>query len=138
LAEAPIKQSLAVTGSVNQHGQVQAIGGVNEKIEGFFELCKARGLNGDQGVLIPVANVKNLMLGQEVIEAVTEKRFSIYPIENIEQGIGVLTGIPAGKMDEEGNYPEGTINQLVVARLEQMAETLREYSGPKSNEKSED
>jgi len=138
LAEAPIKQSLAVTGSVNQHGQVQAIGGVNEKIEGFFELCKARGLNGDQGVLIPVANVKNLMLGQEVIEAVTEKRFSIYPIENIEQGIEVLTGIPAGKMDKEGNYPEGTINQLVVARLEKMAETMRDYSGPRSNEQGED
>jgi predicted ATP-dependent protease len=138
LAEAPIKQSLAVTGSVNQHGQVQAIGGVNEKIEGFFELCKARGLNSDQGVLIPVANVKNLMLRQDVIEAVIEKKFSIYPIENIEQGIEVLTGIPAGKMDEEGNYPEGTINQRVVAKLEQMAETQREYSGPKSNEQGED
>ena len=138
LAEAPIKQSLAVTGSVNQHGQVQAIGGVNEKIEGFFEVCKARGLNSDQGVLIPVANVKNLMLRQDVIEAVIEKKFSIYPIENIEQGIEVLTGIPAGKMDEEGNYPKGTINQRVVAKLEQMAETQREYSGPKSNEQGED
>jgi lon-related putative ATP-dependent protease len=122
IAEVPIKQSLAITGSVNQHGQVQAIGGVNEKIEGFFDLCKARGLSGDQGVLIPVSNIKHLMLRQDVIDAVEAGEFHIYPIETINQGIEVLTGMPAGERDETGNYPEGTLNHLVEARLTEMAE----------------
>jgi lon-related putative ATP-dependent protease len=122
IAEVPIKQSLAVTGSVNQRGQVQAIGGVNEKIEGFFDLCKARGLTGDQGVLIPVSNIKHLMLRQDVIHAVEAGNFHIYPIETINQGIEMLTGMPAGKRDETGNYPEGTLNYLVEARLTEMAE----------------
>jgi predicted ATP-dependent protease len=129
LSETPIKQSLAVTGSVNQHGQVQAIGGVNEKIEGFFDICSARGLTGEQGVLIPIANVKNLMVRQDVVEAVMEGKFHIYPIETIEQGIEVLTGVPAGVMDEEGSYPEGTINQLVSSQLASMAETRRKFFG---------
>jgi lon-related putative ATP-dependent protease len=122
IAEVPIKQSLAVTGSVNQRGQVQAIGGVNEKIEGFFDLCKARGLTGDQGVLIPVSNIKHLMLRQDVIHAVEAGNFHIYPIETINQGIEMLTGMPAGKRDETGNYPEGTLNYLVEVRLTEMAE----------------
>jgi predicted ATP-dependent protease len=130
LSRVPIRQSLAVTGSVNQHGQVQAIGGVNEKIEGFFEICRARGLTGDQGVLIPSANVKHLMLGQDVIDAVAQGKFQIYPIDRIEQGIEVLTGVAAGEKDEEGHYPEGTINHKVVARLEEMAETQREFNRP--------
>lgn len=138
LSEIPIKQSLAVTGSVNQHGQVQAIGGVNEKIEGFFEICQERGLTGDQGVLIPKANVKNLMLRQDVIDAVSDKMFNIYPIETIEQGIEVLTGIPAGEMDEEGSYPEDSINHRVIARLEEMAETQREFSNPPEEENEEE
>lgn len=137
LAEAPIRQSLAVTGSVNQHGQVQAIGGVNEKIEGFFEICQARGLTGDQGVLIPKANVKHLMLNQDVIDAVAEGKFHVYPIETIAQGIEVLTGIEAGEKDKEGRYPEGSINQMVVTRLEEMAETQRAFNRP-PEEKEQD
>lgn len=122
LANIPIKQSLAVTGSVNQHGQVQAIGGVNEKIEGFFDICKARGLTGQQGVLIPASNVKHLMLRQDVIEAVTENKFNIYPIETINQGIEILTGILAGERNSEGNFPDNTINQKVESRLLALAE----------------
>jgi lon-related putative ATP-dependent protease len=122
IAQVPIKQSLAVTGSVNQHGQVQAIGGVNDKIEGFFDICKARGLTGKQGVLIPASNVKHLMLRQDVIEAVDAGRFHIYPIEWVDQGMQILTGMPAGERDEAGNYPEGSINYRVEARLADLAE----------------
>ncbi len=136
LADAPINQSFAVTGSVNQYGEVQAIGGVNEKIEGFFDVCKDRGLTGKQGVLIPMANVKNLMLSKEVVTAVSEDQFHIYPIRNINQGIEVVTGVPAGAPDKEGKYPEGTINQLVIAKIEKMAETQRAYS--QSQEEEED
>jgi lon-related putative ATP-dependent protease len=128
IAEVPVRQSYAVTGSVNQHGQVQAIGGVNEKIEGFFDICKARGLTGDQGVLIPVSNVKNLILRQDVIDAVEAGRFQIYPIENVDQGIEVLTGMPAGEPDEEGSYPADTINGRVQARLEELAKKREEYN----------
>ncbi|HSM56355.1 MAG TPA: ATP-binding protein [Candidatus Sulfomarinibacteraceae bacterium] len=130
LAEAPIKQAFAVTGSVNQHGEVQAIGGVNEKVEGFFDICQERGLTGEQGVLIPDANVKNLMLRQDVRDAVADGKFHIYPVENIDQGIELLTGIPAGEPDEDGNYPEGTINYRIVQRLDAMAEKLRKFSAP--------
>jgi lon-related putative ATP-dependent protease len=122
VAQVPIKQSLAVTGSVNQQGQVQAIGGVNDKIEGFFDICKARGLTGEQGVLIPTSNVKHLMLRQDVIEAVDAGRFHIYPIEWVDQGMEILTGMPAGERDEAGNYPEGSINYRVEARLADLAE----------------
>ena len=118
IAQTPIKQSLAVTGSVNQQGQVQAIGGVNEKIEGFFNICKSRGLTGDQGVLIPASNVKNLMLQQDVVDAIAQRTFNIYAVETIDQGIEILTGVPAGKQDQEGHYPPGTINYLVQTRLE--------------------
>jgi lon-related putative ATP-dependent protease len=107
IAEVPIKQSMAVTGSVNQHGQVQAIGGVNEKIEGFFDVCKARGLTGEQGVLIPVSNVKHLMLRQDVVKAVDAGQFHIYPVEMVDQGIEILTGVPAGERDEEGELSGG-------------------------------
>lgn len=130
LAEAPLKQSLAVTGSVNQHGQVQAIGGVNEKIEGFFDLCRARGLTGTQGVLIPASNVKHLMLRQDVVEAVAAGKFQIYPVETIDQGIEILTGLPAGERDEAGNYPEGSLNQRVEARLAALAGKWRAFSAP--------
>ncbi len=122
LAEAPLKQSLAVTGSVNQHGQVQAIGGVNEKIEGFFDICRARGLTGDQGVLIPTANVKHLMLRPDVLAAVEAGQFHIYAVETIDQGLEILTGLPAGERDEAGNFPPGSVNQRVEARLAAMAE----------------
>ena len=128
IAQVPIKQSLAVTGSVNQHGQIQAIGGVNEKIEGFFDVCKARGLTGEQGVLIPASNVNHLMLRQDVVEAVAEGRFCIYPVETVDQGIEILTGLPVGEPDEEGNYPEGTVNGLVQAQLVKMAEQRATFS----------
>jgi lon-related putative ATP-dependent protease len=127
LAEVPIRQSMAVTGSVNQRGQVQAIGGVNQKIEGFFDICKARGLTGDQGVLIPVSNVKNLMLRHDVIDAVEEGRFHIYPVETVDEGIEILTGVPAGERGPDGNYPEGTINYEVEERLGELAEKRSEF-----------
>jgi lon-related putative ATP-dependent protease len=122
IAQTPIKQSFAVTGSVNQFGQVQPIGGVNEKIEGFFDLCKARGLTGEQGVLIPSANVKHLMLRQDVVEAVAAKQFHIYPVETIDQGIEILTGIPAGEPNAKGLFPKGTVNRMVADRLAELAE----------------
>src|SRR3989337_2416621 len=115
LAEARIRQRFAVTGSVNQQGQVQAIGGVNEKIEGFFDLCKARGLTGEQGALIPAPNVKNSNLDTHWGEAVASGKFHVYPIETIDQGIEILTGIPAGERDTSGQFPEGSVNRRVEA-----------------------
>ncbi|MFN2136495.1 MAG: Lon protease family protein [Candidatus Promineifilaceae bacterium] len=126
IAEVPIKQSFAVTGSVNQYGMVQAIGGVNEKIEGFFDTCRARGLTGEQGVLIPAANVQHLMLRQDVVEAVKAGQFHIHAVATIDEGIEILTGIPAGEADEDGNYPEDSINYLVLQRFEELAEKERE------------
>jgi lon-related putative ATP-dependent protease len=131
IARVPIRQSYAVTGAINQHGQVQAIGGVNEKIEGFFDICKARGLTGDQGVLIPHANIKHLMLRKDVIEAVRAGQFVIYPVEHIDQGIELLTGIPAGEPDDEGIYPADTINGRVQTRLNELAEKSAELDKKK-------
>jgi lon-related putative ATP-dependent protease len=128
IAEVPLKQSLAVTGSVNQHGQVQAIGGVNEKIEGFFDVCKARGLTGDQGVLIPASNIKHLMLRSDVVEAVENGQFAVYPVQTVDQGIELLTGMPAGEPDESSRYPEDTLNGLVQRRLRELAEKRRNYA----------
>lgn len=122
IAEIPIKQSLAVTGSVNQHGEVQPIGGVNEKIEGFFDLCAARGLSGDQGVLIPAANVQHLMLRDDVVAAVAAEKFHIYAVTTIDEGLELLTGLPAGERDEAGAFPEGSVNYLVGERLKAMTE----------------
>jgi predicted ATP-dependent protease len=127
IAEVPIRQSLAVTGSVNQHGVVQAIGGVNEKIEGFFDVCQARGLTGEQGVLIPASNVQHLMLRQDVVEAVEAGQFHVYPVETVDQGIEILTGLPAGESDEEGEYPEGSVNELVQQRLAELAERRQAF-----------
>lgn len=126
IAQVPIKQSLAVTGSVSQLGQVQAIGGVNEKIEGFFDLCNARGLTGEQGVLIPAANVKHLMLRHDVVEAVAAGKFRIYPVETIDEGIELLTGMAAGVASERGAYPKGTVNRLVYDRLAKLATKRRD------------
>jgi predicted ATP-dependent protease len=122
IARLPLAQSFAVTGSVNQYGEVQAIGGVNEKIEGFFDLCKARGLTGGQGVLIPAANVKHLMLRHDVVDAVAAEQFAVYPIATVDEGIELLTGVPAGEPDDEGVYPDGPVNRLVADRLAEMAE----------------
>ena len=117
LSGIPINQSIAVTGSVNQKGEIQPIGGVTEKIEGFFNVCKIRGLNGNHGVMIPAQNIKNLNLSDEVIEAVKEGKFHIYAITNIDEGIEILTDVPAGKADKNGNYPAGSINYLVYEKL---------------------
>ncbi len=127
LSGKPIKQYLAVTGSVNQKGEVQAIGGVNEKIEGFYEVCKARGLTGRQGVVIPASNVENLMLKEEVVEAIKAGRFHIYPVRTIDEGIEILTGVRAGERRPDGTYEEGAINHLVQERLREMAERIKEY-----------
>ncbi len=121
LSELPLRQDLAITGSVNQKGEVQAIGGVNEKIEGFFDICKARGLTGKQGVMIPKANVVHLMLRDDVVAAAANAEFHIYPIAHIGQGIELLTGVPAGARDEEGAYPEGSVFGKVEARLKAFA-----------------
>jgi lon-related putative ATP-dependent protease len=130
LSSAPIKQGLAVTGSVNQKGEVQAIGGVNEKVEGFFEVCKARGFTKQQGVLIPKSNVKNLMLKEEVVNAVQKGMFHIYPVKNIDEGIEILTGRKAGKRQPDGTFEEETINHLVEQKLNRMAEKIKEFAEP--------
>ena len=130
LAEVPIRQSLAVTGSVNQFGQVQAIGGVNEKIEGYFDLCKSNGLNGGNGVLIPASNATHLMLRDDVIEAAAAGRFHIYTVKTIDQGIELLTGTPAGKRRRNGSFPAGTINRMVDDRLIALAEARRSFATP--------
>jgi predicted ATP-dependent protease len=126
----PVKQNIAVTGSVNQKGEVQAIGGVNEKIEGFFEICKIKGLNRKQGVMIPESNVQNLMLKEEIVEAVKTGKFHIYLAKTIDEGIEVLTGIKAGKKQNDGTFPKDTINYLVDKKLRTMAEKLREFQTP--------
>jgi len=127
LSGVPVKQNIAVTGSVNQNGEIQPIGGVNQKIEGFFKTCKAKGLTGDQGVLIPALNIKNLMLHKEVIEAVRKGQFHIYSAKNINEGIEILTGIPSGRRRKNGTYTKGTVNYLVDKKLREMAERLKGY-----------
>ena len=121
LAEAPIRQSFAVTGSVDQRGQIQAIGGVNEKIEGFFDACRMTGFTGRQGVIIPAGNIVNLMLRQDIVAAAREGSFSIYPVDTVDQGLELLTGIPAGQPDDKGHYPAGTLNHRIAARLDAFA-----------------
>ena len=121
LSGIPINQAIAVTGSVNQKGQIQPIGGVNEKIEGYFQVCKVRGLDGSHGVMIPVQNIDNLQLSDEIIDAVKNKKFHIYAVSTIEEGIEVLTGVPAGKKDKDGHFPAGTINRLVYEKLRKYA-----------------
>jgi len=133
LAEVPIKQGIAVTGSVNQHGMIQPIGGVNFKIEGFYAVCKSKGLTGQQGVMIPKANERHLMLSDEVVEAVAAGRFTIWSVETIEEGIEILTGMRAGERTKRGGYPPKTIFNLVDKRLSDMAEQIRQQDrkGPK-------
>ncbi len=121
LSETPITQTLAVTGSVNQFGEVQVVGGVNEKIEGFYDICAARGLTGEQGVMIPAGNVRNLMLRRDIVGAAEQGLFHIYPVQTIEEGIELLTGVPAGEPNDEGHYPEGTIYNLVARRIKDLA-----------------
>ncbi len=127
LSGVPIRQGLAVTGSVNQNGEVQAIGGVNEKIEGFFDLCKARRLTGEHGVLIPASNINHLMLRPDVVEAANAGKFRVIPVKTIDQGIEILTGRNAGRRNRSGAFPEGSINALVEAQLHKFAETRRRF-----------
>jgi lon-related putative ATP-dependent protease len=127
LSDMPIRQDLAVTGSVNQQGDVQPIGGVNQKIEGFYDVCKLKGLTGSQGVLIPSENVEDLMLREEVVKAVAEGRFHLYPVENISQGIEILTGERAGKRSTTGKFDAGSVFAKIDARLHEMARTMQKF-----------
>ena len=124
LSNVPINQSIAVTGSVNQKGEIQPIGGVNDKIEGFYNVCKTKGLNGEHGVIIPIQNVMNLSLSDEIIESVKNKQFHIYAISTIEEGIEILTGVPAGRKDTSGNFPAGTINYLAYEKLKKYSKSV--------------
>ena len=133
LSGVPISQSFAVTGSMDQNGDVQPIGGVNEKVEGFFDLCKVRGLDGSHGVIIPKRNLKHLMLKREVVDAVAAGKFSIHAIDRMEEGLEILTGMSAGEPDAEGNYPEGTINHLVMNRLAEIEKALKPEKSDKGN-----
>ncbi|NWG02271.1 MAG: AAA family ATPase [Syntrophaceae bacterium] len=127
LSNLPLRQDIAVTGSVNQKGEIQPIGGVNEKIEGFFDVCKSKGLTGKQGVMIPHLNVDDLMLRKDVVEAVKEGKFHIYPVQTIDQGIEILTGVEAGKKLENGRFKEGTVNDLVDKKLRELGTKIKEY-----------
>ena len=137
IAEVPLRQGLAVTGSVNQHGAVQAIGGVNEKIEGFFDLCAERGLTGDQGVLIPATNVKHLMVHRRVVDAVRRGEFHIYPITTIDQGIEILSGTTAGERGPDGAFPEASFNRRVEQRLLALAELRQAFGRPSKSDGDE-
>lgn len=137
LGRLPLNQAISVTGSVNQRGEVQPIGGVNEKIEGFFDICRARGLTGEQGVIIPASNAPNLMLNEDVVRAVADGLFHIWPVETIDDGIELLTGMPAGRPDEKGDYPEGTVHHAVKKRLLEMALELKSFGDRDGEEKEE-
>jgi predicted ATP-dependent protease len=127
LAEAPVRQGRGITGSVNQHGQVQPIGGVNEKIEGFFDVCQGAGLTGEEGVLIPAANVKHLMLRHDVVEAAEKGLFHIWPVETVDQAIELLTGVSAGERGLDGRFPEGSVNRRADDRLADFAKKARAF-----------
>jgi len=135
LAGVPIKQSIGVTGSINQKGEIQAIGGVNEKIEGFFDVCEKRGLTGEQGVMIPDSNVKDLMLREDVVTAVKEGKFRIWSVATVDQGLEILTGVAAGKRDEKNRYPEGSVNAMVNDRLLELVMGLKEFGNDKEERK---
>ena len=138
LAEIPLRQDLAVTGSVNQHGVIQPIGGVTRKVEGFFETCKVKNLTGTQGVLIPASNREHLMLSSEVVAAVEAGQFHVYTMENLDDGLELLTGMPTGEPDETGQHPEGTVHGAVQRRLSHFAETLKEFMGSHGEDEAEE
>jgi lon-related putative ATP-dependent protease len=137
ISELPLRQDIAVTGSVNQKGEIQPIGGVNEKIEGFFDVCKAKGLTGKQGVMIPHLNVDDLMLRKDVVEAVKEGKFRICPVKTVDQGIEILTGVEAGERLEDGRYKEGTVNSLVDKKLRELGKKIKEFEGGGEEAKEE-
>ena len=134
----PVRQDLAVTGSVNQRGEVQAIGGANEKIEGFFDVCKAKGFTGTQGVVIPASNIKHLMLRDEVVDAVQKGKFHIYAVATIDEGIALLTGKEAGEKMEDGFYPEGTVNWAVQQKIWELAAKVRAFSSNMEEEEDKE
>lgn len=137
LAEIPLRQDIAVTGSVSQKGEIQPIGGVNEKIEGFFDVCKANVLTGTQGVIIPERNVQELMLRNDVVQAVQEGKFHVYTMKRVEDGIEILTGMPAGERGPDGEYPEGTVNYAADKKLDEMSEKMREFAEKSKGEEEE-
>ncbi len=130
LAQAPIRQDLAITGSVNQQGRAQAIGGVNEKVEGFFDICKRRGLTGDQGVIIPASNVEHMMLREDIVEAVSQGKFCIYAVRTVDEAMHLLTGVEPGEPNTKGDYPDGTLNARVAATLAEFARRVRQFHQP--------
>jgi predicted ATP-dependent protease len=134
LADLPLRQDIAVTGSVNQRGEVQPIGGVNQKIEGFFQTCSTQGLTGTQGVMIPSRNLRNLMLRDDVVEAVRKGQFHVYAVDSVERGMEVLSGVPMGRKRKDGTYPPQSVNGRVVAQLRDMAGKLKAFQGPRSGE----
>jgi predicted ATP-dependent protease len=138
ISEIPMRQDIAITGSVNQHGQIQAVGGINEKIEGFFKTCKVKGISGSQGVIIPKGNVPNLMLDDEVIKSVADGKFHIWPISTAEEGLAIFTGREPGEIDEDGNYPEGSFNHKANERLTKFAEVVRAATSDTSKSTNED
>jgi len=127
LSKLPLRQDIAVTGSINQKGEIQPIGAVNEKIEGFFDVCRAKGLTGTQGVIIPCQNIQNLMLRRDVVEAVAQGRFHIYPVKSVDEGIEILTGVEAGKLQQDGTFEEGTVNFLVDQEMQRLAASWKSY-----------
>jgi lon-related putative ATP-dependent protease len=135
IGEIPLAQGIAVTGSVSQKGEIQPIGGVNYKIKGFFDICKAKGLNGEQGVMIPEKNIRNLMLDIEVVDAVAEGKFHIWPVKTVEEGLKILTGMDAGALQADGTYPEGTVYRKVDDRLKEISEIVRKFAKEAENEK---
>jgi len=138
LSELPLRQDIAVTGSVNQRGKIQPIGGVNQKIEGFYDVCRARGLTGSQGVMIPHQNVEDLMLRKDVVRAIQEKKFHIYPVKTIDQGIEILVGAKAGERKKDGTYGKGSVNDLVNKKLKDLAYKMRDFdSGEKEGKESQ-
>ncbi len=138
IANIPLKQGIAVTGSMDQNGDVQPVGGINEKIEGFFDLCKFRELDGKQGVIIPRRNIKNLMIKKDLVDAIKDGRFTVYPINRVEEGLEILTGMSAGDLKEDGTYPEGTINYLVAKRLAEISEAIEKKKEEEKEKEEKD
>ena len=128
LSNVPVKQNIAITGSVNQLGRVQVVGGINEKIEGFYDVCRERGLDGSHGVVIPADNVKHLMLREDVVEAVKGGNFSVYAVKNVDEALTLLTGMDAGQRDEKGEFPKGTVNRRAEEQLVAYAEARKHFS----------
>jgi predicted ATP-dependent protease len=129
LSGLPLKQNIAVTGSVNQKGEIQPIGGVNQKVEGMYDVCRIAGLTGDQGVMVPHQNLRNLMLRSDVVQAIKEGRFHVYAVSTVDEGMEILTGRSMGECSAEGTYPSGSVNDLVDRRLKELNESMRGYYG---------